>query len=301
MKAADLFAGCGGLSIGAEHAGAEIVFCANHWQFAVDAHAMNHPGAEHRCARLEEADWTTLPDFNMLLAAPACQGNSSASRPRRRVYHDKLRATAWAVVDCAQVTQPDVLLVENVPSMRSDWILYDLWLEALRRLGYHLQEHVLTASHFGVPQRRRRLFITGTRKPVRLDLNPSTVEPAFGPSIDWDQGRWRPVDQATEKVRERIARGRKRLGRRFLSQHVTNHPGVALDEPIRTITTGDQWVVVDGDHYRPLTVRENARAMGFPEDYRWPEGATRAQIITGLGNAVCPPQAKALVGALLAA
>lgn len=90
-------------------------------------------------------------------------------------------------------------------------------------------------------------------------------------------------------------RGRKNFGRRFLTQHVTGHPGVPLDEPIRTITTKDQWALVDGDIYRPLTVRETARAMGFPDSYRWPDGSSRRDCMTGLGNAVCPPVAKALI------
>jgi site-specific DNA-cytosine methylase len=56
--------------------------------------------------------------------------------------------------------------------------------------------------------------------------------------------------------------------------------------------------VVNGDRYRPLTVREYARAMGFPESYAWPDGASRTDTIKGIGNAVCPPLARRLVGAL---
>jgi DNA (cytosine-5)-methyltransferase 1 len=75
---------------------------------------------------------------------------------------------------------------------------------------------------------------------------------------------------------------------------------VGLDEPVRTITTKDQWAIVDGDLYRPFTVRETARAMGFPDDYGWPERATRGDLIRGLGNAVCPPVAHALIEAVAA-
>jgi len=82
-----------------------------------------------------------------------------------------------------------------------------------------------------------------------------------------------------------------------LTQHVTGHKGVGLNEPIRTITTADQWAVVDRDMYRPLTVRESARAMGFPDLYSWPPGATRTDTIRGIGNAVCPPQGAAIIEA----
>jgi DNA (cytosine-5)-methyltransferase 1 len=71
--------------------------------------------------------------------------------------------------------------------------------------------------------------------------------------------------------------------------------GVPLSEPIRTVTTKDQWAVVDGALYRPLTLRENARAMGFPDAWRWPEGATRGDVVKGLGNAVPPGLARAVL------
>src|SRR5262249_26220524 len=92
-----------------------------------------------------------------------------------------------------------------------------------------------------------------------------------------------------------FAKARANWGRRFLSQHVTGHPGVPLDQPIRTITTKDQWVIVDGDQYRPLTVRELARGMSFRDSYGWPM-ASREDCIRGLGNAIPPLVAQWFVG-----
>jgi len=299
VRCVDLFAGWGGFSIGAEQAGARVVYAANHWPLAVQAHAANHPHTQHVCQDLRQADWSALPSYDVLLAAPACQGHSTASQPKRRAYHDGLRATAWAVVDCADVTEPRALVVENVPAFKR-WRLFPVWRQALEALGYSLSEHVVRASGYGVPQRRDRLFIVGTKRARRFELAPpSSSEPGFGPCIDWSEGRWRPVAAASDRVRERIAAGR-RHGRRFLTQHVTGHRGIALDQPIRTVTTKDQWAIVDGDRYRPLTVRENARAMGFPDDYTWPTNATRKDQLRGLGNAVCPPVARAVVEGLAA-
>lgn len=298
MKAVDLFAGWGGFTTGAELAGVDVVWAANHWPLAVETHAMNHPGTEHVCQDLRQADWTQLPEYQLLLASPACQGHSTASRGHRREYHDALRATAWAVIDCAEVTRPDTILVENVPAFQR-WQLFPLWLEALRVLGYATQAHELVATDYGVPQRRHRLFITASRVGARLDPLPRAgQEPAIGPCLDADAPGWRPVSEASSGARRRFAKGRRNHGRTFLSQHVTGHPGVPLTEPIRTLTTKDQWVLVDGDLYRPLTPRELARAMGFPDSYTWPDGLSRADTIRGIGNAVCPPQAQALVAQL---
>ncbi len=297
MRAVDLFAGWGGFTLGAEQAGATVVWAANHWAVAVQAHALNHPDVEHACQDLRQADWTALPEYDLLLASPACQGHSSASQPRRRGYHDALRATAWAVVDCADVTEPRALVVENVPAFRR-WRLYDVWTQALESLGYTLTEHTLRASDFGVPQRRNRLFIVGTLNGAAIELPEPTPEPSIGPSIEWGTGRWRPVVGAARNARIRMERGREKHGARFLTQHVTGHPGVPLTQAMRTITTKDQWAVVDGSVYRPLTRREYARGMGFPDSYRWPAGVNRTLTIKGLGNAVCPPVAKAVVGAI---
>lgn len=287
MIAVDLFAGWGGFTEGAELAGVDVAWAANHWQLAVDAHARNHPRTRHVCQDLRQADFTRLPAYDLLLASPACQGHSTASQPIRTVKHDADRATAWAVIDCAEATAPAAIIVENVPAFRR-WLLFPVWREALVRLGYHVQEHDAHATAFGVPQRRQRLIVIATRKQVSIELPKTTVEPPIGPCIELGAGTWRPTTMASPNARARFAKARANWGRRFLSQHVTGHPGVPLDQPIRTITTKDQWVIVDGDRYRSLSIREHARAMSFRDSYAWPDDATREDCIKGLGNAVPP-------------
>lgn len=294
MKAIDLFAGAGGWMEGARDTGVEIVYAANHWPFAVAMSTLNHPKVRHECQDLRQADWTALPAYDLLLASPSCQGHSTASQPKRRRYHDVMRATAWAVVDCAEVTQPKAIIVENVPSFRT-WTLYPVWKEALTLIGYQLQEHIVVATDYGVAQRRERLIVVGTPNPIKLRLPKRRIEPAFAPHLEPDADNWKRVADATLQVKGRIAKGRKNCGRTFLSQHVTGHPGVPLSEPIRTITTKDQWILVDGDRYRPLTKREYARGMGFSDRFRWPEGANRSDVVKALGNAIPPPKARTFI------
>lgn len=293
MRAVDLFCGWGGSSLGAEQAGACVVWAANHWEFAVHAHAQNHPTAQHEALDLRLADWSRVPAHELLLASPSCRGHTTASQPERRPYHDALRATAWVVVEAAEMMQPEWLIVENVPAF-TRWKLFDLWCKALERIGYTLSMFVMNAAKYNVPQRRKRIFIVGGPAVVSKPKGSSREMP-FGPCVDWDAGDWRHIDDASHGAQDRIHEGQLNHGERFLTQHVTNHPGVPLYEPIRTITTKDQWAVVDGDFYRPLTVQETARAMGFPDDYRWPANALRRDCIKGLGNAVPPQLVKAIV------
>ena len=159
MRAVDLFAGCGGFTLAAESVGHRVVYAANHWQFAVDTHALNHPSVRHVCQDLRQANWLDLPAYDLLLASPSCQGHSEASQPNRRDYHDEMRATAWSVIDCMQFTRPRFVVVENVKEFR-EWSLYELWLAAFAKLGYSVTVNVTNAAWFGVPQRRWRYFLT---------------------------------------------------------------------------------------------------------------------------------------------
>jgi DNA (cytosine-5)-methyltransferase 1 len=301
VRAVDLFAGWGGFSAGAAAAGVDVVWAANHWQLAVDAHAANHPRTRHVCQDLRQADWSTLPAYDLLLAAPACQGHSQAAQPSRarsdrtRRYHDSLRATAWAVVDCADVTEPRAIVVENVHDF-ARWRLYPQWRAALEALGYAVTENRIMATAYGVPQRRDRLFVVATRGPA-LELHPPRPrrEPAIGPRIEWNRGDWRSIRDARGAAARRRLAAAARSFDRAIVQHVSHHRGLPVTEPIRTITTKDQWCVLRGREYRPLSIRETARAMGFADSYHWPDSATRRESITGLGNAVCPPVARGIV------
>lgn len=299
MKAIDLFAGWGGFTSGATQAGVDVVFAANHWPLAVEAHAINHPGTRHECQDLQQYDWSLLPAYDLLLASPACQGHSQAAQPGRRASghvrhrHDELRSTAFAVLGCVDQTRPAKLLVENVPDF-ARWDGYRSWCQMLRDFGYKLQTLVVRASHCGVPQRRDRLFVIGDRaRQPRVEI-PRTKEPAFGPCIDWNaDAKWRPVDERP-LVLERVLRSRARHGRRFITQHTRDHYGVPLSEPIRTITTKDQWGIVDGDRHRRLTIVEALRAMGA-EHMKLPAKATRTEIMRGIGNMVPPAVARMLI------
>lgn len=296
-RAIDLFAGWGGFTLGAQLAGVRVVWAANHWPRAVEVHSANHPDVAHVCQDLRQADWTALPRYDILLASPACQPHSRASQPKRRAHHDADRATAWAVVDCAEATRPRAIIVENVLAFGA-WRLFPVWKQALETLGYKLTMVVLNAAASGVPQRRERLFTVATKRRLPLRMR-SQGAPAFGPCIEWDAPGWRPTADASAGARERIAKGRA-LGR-YLVHHVTRSNPVPLHEPIRTITTKDQWAIVDGDRYRPLTRREYARGMGFPDSYTWPASLARHEVLRGLGNAVPPPMARDVITSVLEA
>ena len=300
MNAIDLFAGAGGFSTGAVMAGARVLWAANHWPTAVQWHAANHADTEHACQDLQQADFRDAPQHDLLLASPACQGHSPA-RGKERPHHDALRATAWAVVTCAEVHRPAVALVENVPAF-ADWPLYPAWCAAMHALGYALAPMVLDAADAGVPQHRRRLFIVATRSrhPVQLAL-PQRKHRAAADVIDFRAGRWSPVDKPGRSARtlERIAAGRRAFGTRFLAPFYgsgSGKTGRSLQRPIGTLTTRARWAVIDGERMRMVSATEGRQLMGFPDTYRL--SANEATAWHLLGNAVCPPQAADLIEAI---
>lgn len=301
MKAIDLFAGAGGFSTGATMAGCEVVWAANHWPAAVQVHANNHPDTVHVCQDLQQADWTTVPEHDIMLASPACQGHSKA-RGKNRPHHDAMRSTAWAVVSAAEYHRPQSVVIENVPEY-TQWALFPAWCAAMNSLSYALAPSIIDAADHGVPQHRRRLFIVATQSkhPVELRL-PQREHVGSVSFVDFGAGRWSDINKAGRSVNtiDRINEGRRQHGSRFLTAYYGNERGGrALSRPVGTITTRDRWAVIDGDRMRMLSVSECRRAMGFPDSYRLPDRAKDAMHM--LGNAVVPVVAADIINALRAA
>lgn len=292
MIAVDLFAGLGGFSTGAEHAGITTRWAANHSPDACKWFSANHPDVSVACQDLHQADFTALPAHDVLLASPACQGHARA-RGRERPHHDAARSTAWAVVAAAETCRPSTIMIENVPEFRS-WTLYTTWRSALTTLGYALSEQVIDAADVGVPQHRRRLLVVGTRSrhPLVLPPPPGGNQRPARSIIDLDAGTWSPVDKPgrADATLRRIARGRARFGSTFLiAYYGSERGGRSLDEPLGTVLTRARHAIVDGDRMRMLTVHELRTAMGFPDTYKVPDRIDLATHL--LGNAVPPPLA----------
>lgn len=299
MIAVDLFAGCGGMTEGATRAGVSVAWAANHWPLAVQTHARNHPGTAHACQDLQQQDWREVPDHDLLLASPACQGHTPA-RGKDRPHHDASRSTAWAVVSCLEAKRPALGLIENVPGFRR-WPLYPAWQMAIQALGYSVAEHIVDAADCGVPQHRRRLFLVLARagRPLHVRLAPQQHRPVAS-VLDFEAGSWARIDRPGRAATtlSRIEAGRRDHGPRFVvSYYGSTVRGRSIDLPIGTLTTRDRWALVDGDRMRMLGIGEQRAVMGFPVDYHLPPGKDAT---TMLGNAVCPPVVREIVALLQA-
>lgn len=300
MIGIDLFAGLGGFTEGASRAGVTVKWAANHWPTAVHWHAANHADTAHACQDLQQADFREAPPHDILLASPACQGHSHA-RGKDQPHHDAQRATAWAVVTCAEVHRPPVVLIENVPEF-ARWVLWPAWTAAMHALGYALQPMVLDAADHGVAQHRRRLFVVATRSkhPLQLRLPRRDHQPAVS-CIDLNGGSWSPIARPGRSPRTlvRIAAGRRDHGAQFLAPYYgsgSGETGRSLHRPIGTLTTRARWALIDGDRMRMVRATEGRALMGFPDTYRLPANEATAWHL--IGNAVAPTVAADVINAI---
>lgn len=299
-RAAVMFSGAAGSSLGVRLAGGRVVWAANHEPACVELHRANFPEAAHVCEDLVRYDHGLMPEHEILVASPVCRGYSRAGRPARAhsqssaSRHNKSRATLWSVIDALEIHQPRAFVVENVSEIQ-DWPLFHGWLECVRLLGYTTTVSCLTASRWGVPQRRERLFAVGLRGRSSLGplVDPQTAEPGVEHVIDWDAGEWRPFSDCRGKeARPQLERAAAKLrGGIGFALQVDCRPICPASEPMHTMTRKlmSQTVLVKGRRYRKPTAREAFRFMGFPDDYVIPESLPVGQLYEMAGDAVCPP------------
>jgi len=159
----DLFAGAGGLSLGLARAGFAVVGAADWDSAACETFASHHPEANLAVGDIGGMSFTRYRGtVGLLVGGVPCQpfstgGKRLAAKDPRDGFPYFLRAV--------QEIQPGAFLIENVPGLlrvekRS---YFAAVVKALRAAGFKVVWEVLSAPDFGVPQKRHRLFIVGTR------------------------------------------------------------------------------------------------------------------------------------------
>ncbi|MDC0657413.1 DNA cytosine methyltransferase [Leisingera sp. SS27] len=194
----DLFAGCGGLSLGLMQAGFRGLFAVEKDDFAFET-LQHNLGSGERNLGYNWPDWlpkeaACLGDVNekyqqklgslsgsvdLIVGGPPCQGFSSAGKrnpadPRNQLVSQYLRFI--------ETLQPRAVLIENVRGMSSDFKdstepsgtrNYANWIVERLSEDYDVSHELIDVSRFGVPQRRMRLFIVG----IRRDVSSGVVNP----------------------------------------------------------------------------------------------------------------------------
>ena len=190
----DLFAGVGGLSLGFEQAGFDVVAAVDIDPIHCAAHKFNFPKTATICksvveltgAELRERAAIGKREIDVVFGGAPCQGFSLIGK---RAMDDPRNQLVYHFVRMVRELQPKCFVFENVKGLTVGThkrFLQEI-IEAFQECGYEVQlpYKVLNAADFGVPQDRRRLFLMGTRKGLKLPVYPEpsgkvTVRQAIG-------------------------------------------------------------------------------------------------------------------------
>jgi DNA (cytosine-5)-methyltransferase 1 len=357
LRIFDLFCGAGGFSQGlkmaAEAVGRElkVVGCADIDPVALDVYRSNLRSTIYLtqnidvlidyavCYRAGQARLAYQPDFltkqlkaeegnvDIVVGGPPCQGHSNFNNHTRRM--DPRNSLYLTVAAFGVAVRAPVIIIENVPSVRSD---HGGVVEKARSIlegeGYYVDEAVLSAENFAVPQLRRRHFMLASTKPS-YPLNALGDALAELKLTAWDaisdlehrqaQSLFDAAAVLSEETRKRVdflhLENQDNLPNHLRPEcHRDGHSYPSVygrmhrDEPAQTITGGffspGRGRFTHPTQRRGLTAHEAARLQGFPDDFLFRSAKgnelKKRDFSKLIGDAVPPPLAYAIGMAAMA-
>lgn len=167
-KVIDLFAGVGGLSLGFENCGFDVVLANEYDSSIAAAYELNHKGTQMivgdiTSLDLEKTFGAYSGKIDVVIGGPPCQGFSQ--KGQRKTIHDERNFLFKYYVKVVELVEPQYFVMENVPNLlTAEGGYFRKEIEELfNSMDYQLKMGVLNASDYGVPQNRRRAVIIGKR------------------------------------------------------------------------------------------------------------------------------------------
>lgn len=291
MRVVDLFCGCGGLSLGFQNAGFEIVSAYDNWDAALKVYNQNfsHPAGNIDLSDIDgSVDEINKCHPEMIIGGPPCQDFSSAGKRNEEGGRGNLTVCYAQIIS---MIRPKWFVMENVARITQTQKLVDA-KGIFKNAGYGLSQYVLDASFCGVPQKRKRFFLIGKLYEMDgflnpfiqegLSLQPMTMRDYFGNSLGLEYYYRHPRSYARRGI-------------------------FSIDEPSPTIRgvnrpmpEGYQIHVNDPvkskKGIRPLTTLERSYVQTFPKDFQFVGSKTEVEQM--IGNAVPVNLAKFVANAI---
>ena len=186
------FAGGGGSSCGYKLAGGDCLFVNEFQQVAVDTYLENWPDTPHICGDIKNVtgrqimEMTGLKKYELdiLDGSPPCPPFSMSGKKKEGWNQEKvaygmkqknIEDLTWEMIRIAGEMMPRVIVCENVKGLTMDYARDHLnkMVKDFEELGYSTTYKVVNGIHFGVPQKRQRVFIVSVRNDVLDDIDMS--------------------------------------------------------------------------------------------------------------------------------
>ncbi len=171
MIGIDLFAGAGGLSLGAEMAGINVVVAIEQEKNAAATYRLNHQSTLVINNDIHKVDASTLQqdqdDTLIIFGGPPCQGYSYSNK-KTRTTDNPNNSLFVEFLRIVEVCKPDWFLFENVEGFKQfqNGEVREKVKRLFEQLGYQVNDAILLASRFGVPQNRHRYFMVGNNRGI---------------------------------------------------------------------------------------------------------------------------------------
>ena len=320
LTALDLFSGVGGTSLGLQRAGFRVVAAVELSELAAESYRLNMPDVAVWESDIRDVEARSVMDgaalepgeLALLAACPPCQGFSTIRtlNGSRRIEDDRndlLRDVSRFV----QVLRPMTVMAENVPGLVAAAV-FEEFTDELGALGYEYRHEVVNVSHYGVPQRRRRLLLVASRlgrpplgerspkcKTVREAISDLPAAGSSGDALhDVAERRSRRIAAMIRRI-PRDGGSRLDLGREDQLACHTRIDGfkdiygrMAWDDVAPTITGGcvnpSKGRFLHPEEHRAITLREAAVLQSFPPDYRLSLKRGKYAAAEMIGNALPP-------------
>ncbi len=174
-KIVSLFSGCGGLDLGFHKQGYKLLWANEFIPDFCDTFEKNFH-IKPVCEDIQNINVSKIPKADLLIGGPPCQ---SFSLLGKRKEGDKRGNMVWEYIRVLKKVKPRIFLFENVVGLKSmknknGALVIDDLKRAFERAGYAINMHILNSADYGVPQRRRRVFIVGSSKGEKIDAPKAT-------------------------------------------------------------------------------------------------------------------------------
>jgi len=274
MRFISFFAGIGGFDIGLERAGHECV-----GQVEIDKNCRKVLSYQYphipKFGDIKEVDLDELPHADLYVGGFPCQDLSIANT-KREGLDGKRSILWWEFIRCIENRNPTYILAENVKGLLSARNGQDMGIvvRSLADRGYSCEWRVLDSQYFGVPQRRKRVFLVATKidrhigggsyRPILFEQEELLWNPGKGGKAQ--NGNTKKIEKDTKEkdVYIKTARPVERNGSEKWENNVV-HPTLNCFDmgDVRTVAA----VTTKDDRVRRLTPVECERLQGFPDNW----------------------------------